>query len=241
MKYAIIAAGEGSRLAQEGISAPKPLVVVDGSMLIDRLLRVFLDCGTTEIVVICNCHTTLVADHLRQIADEGLVGRRVPLRFVQKTTPSSMHSFYELAPMLKDEPFVLTTVDTIFREDEFRQYVAEFEKVVSEGGDGLMGVTDYIDDEKPLYVGTDEALSVTGFFDQDYKGSRYISGGIYGLTPKSLQTLRACVERGESRMRNFQRALVKDGLKLKAYPFSKVLDIDHASDIQKAEDFLNEE
>jgi hypothetical protein len=39
-------------------------------------------------------------------------------------------------------------------------------------------------------------------------------------------------------MRNFQRALVTDGLRLKAYPFSKVLDIDHASDIKKAEDFL---
>lgn len=239
MKYAIIAAGEGSRLAQEGICAPKPLVEVGGNKLVDRLLRVFLDCGATEVVVICNNLTTLVADHLKQIAEDGLDGQRVPLRYVVKTTPSSMHSFYELAPMLEDEPFVLTTVDTIFREEEFRNYVANFEKTIANGGDGLMGVTDFIDDEKPLYVGTDAALTVTGFFDKDYEGSRYISGGIYGLTPKALQTLRACVERGESRMRNFQRALVKDGFKLKAHPFSKVLDIDHASDIQKAEAFLS--
>ncbi|MBQ7684590.1 MAG: NDP-sugar synthase, partial [Bacteroidaceae bacterium] len=67
---------------------------------------------------------------------------------------------------------------------------------------------------------------------------RYISGGIYGLTPKSFDTLKACVERGEQRMRNFQRAMLRDGLRLKAWPFSKVLDIDHASDIQKAEAFL---
>ena len=39
-------------------------------------------------------------------------------------------------------------------------------------------------------------------------------------------------------MRNFQRALVSEGLRLKAFCFSKVLDIDHKSDIQKAEDFL---
>lgn len=241
MKYAIIAAGEGSRLAEEGVQAPKPLVEVGGEKLIDRLLRVFMDCGATEICVICNNLTTFVASHLRQIAEEGLNGRRVPLRYVVKTTPSSMHSFYELAQLLEgDEPFVLTTVDTIFREGEFRDYVAAFEQAVAQGGDGMMGVTDYIDDEKPLYVGTDEALRVTGFFDTDYEGSRYISGGIYGLTPKALTTLRACVERGESRMRNFQRALVRDGLALQAYPFSKVLDIDHASDIQKAEDFLNE-
>ena len=39
-------------------------------------------------------------------------------------------------------------------------------------------------------------------------------------------------------MRNFQRALVADGLRLQAWPFSKVLDIDHADDIAKAEAFL---
>ena len=46
------------------------------------------------------------------------------------------------------------------------------------------------------------------------------------------------MEKGMSRMRNFQRQLVADGLKLKAYPFTKILDVDHASDIVKAENFL---
>lgn len=240
MKYAIIAAGEGSRLAEEGIEAPKPLVEVGGERLIDRLLRVFLDCGATEIAVICNDRTARVSDHLRRVAAEGLNGQRVPLRSVVKSTPSSMHSFYELAPLLEgDEPFVLTTVDTIFREEEFRDYVTQFQEVIAKGDDALMGVTDFIDDEKPLYVATDEQLRITGFLDHDYEGSRYISGGIYGLTPRALQTLCHCVERGESRMRNFQRALVSDGLSLRAYPFTKVLDIDHASDITKAETFLS--
>ena len=44
---------------------------------------------------------------------------------------------------------------------------------------------------------------------------------------------------GKSRMRNFQRALIADGLRLKAYCFPKILDVDHASDIAKAEDFLS--
>lgn len=39
-------------------------------------------------------------------------------------------------------------------------------------------------------------------------------------------------------MRNFQRAMVADGLHLEAFPFSKILDIDHKSDIGKAEEFL---
>ena len=115
-----------------------------------------------------------------------------------------------------------------------------FRKCVAQDGlDGLMGVTDYIDDEKPLYVGTDEKMTVTGFFDTNNPSCKYISGGIYGLTPKAVETLNDCISRGEQRMRNFQRALIRDGLQLKAYPFSKVLDIDHASDITKAEAFLN--
>ena len=234
MKYAIIAAGEGSRLAQEGVLSPKPLVEVGGERLIDRLLRIFLANGTTEVVAICNEQMTEVRARLEQIQTAGLV----PLKFVVKSTPSSMHSMWELSRWLRDEPFVLTTVDTIFREEEFQTYVADFLQLVGRGeADGLMGVTDYIDDEKPLYVSTDDDLAITGFLDR-CETPRYISGGIYGLTPRSIETLRRCIERGESRMRNFQRALIADGLRLKAWPFSKVLDIDHASDIVKAETFL---
>ena len=234
MKYAIIAAGEGSRLAQEGVRSPKPLVEVGGERLIDRLIRVFRDNGATEVDVICNEQMTDVRTHLEEIQAAG----DAALRFIVKSTPSSMHSMWELSRWLGDEPFVLTTVDTIFREEEFGAYVAEFLRLVGQGeADGLMGVTDYIDDEKPLYVSTDEQLQITGFLDQ-CEAPKFISGGIYGLTPRSLDTLRRCIERGESRMRNFQRALIADGLTLKAWPFSKVLDIDHAGDIQKAERFL---
>ena len=234
MKYAIIAAGEGSRLQQEGVSSPKPLVKIGGEMLIDRLFRVFQQQDATEIVVICNEQMTEVRHHLQQIQQAG----SLPLKFIVKSTPSSMHRLWELSPWLADEPFVLTTVDTIFREREFTDYVQTFQTLVGQQqADGLMGVTDYIDDEKPLYVATDDDLRITGFLDA-CETPRYISGGIYGLTPRSLTTLQRCIERGESRMRNFQRALVHDGLLLKAFPFSKVLDIDHASDIQKAEEFI---
>jgi len=39
-------------------------------------------------------------------------------------------------------------------------------------------------------------------------------------------------------MRNYQRQLIAEGLRLKAYPFSKIIDVDHADDILKAESFL---
>ena len=239
MKFAIIAAGDGSRLAQEGVTEPKPLVKVREERLIDRLIRIFMGNNATEIVVICNEQMSDVASHLKMIQDKGLNGLHVPLRFVIKSTPSSMHSFYELRHFLRDEPFILTTVDTIFDESEFHDYVLSFQDKIALGTDALMGVTDYIDDEKPLYVGVDNVMRINGYYDTPQADSHFISAGIYGLTAPSLNILEACIEKGESRMRNFQRALVAAGLQIEAYPLTKVFDIDHIDDIRKADEGLN--
>lgn len=278
MKFAILAAGEGSRLAEEGISQPKPLVPLLGEPMIDRLIRIFHTCGAESITIITNNLTPLTQEHLRQ-----LQAADPCLRLIVKTTPSSMHSFYELMPLLGQGPFCLTTVDTIFREEEFSTYIHTFTESVSPSGraaassapassfpasgsvlggspaetqpassplDGLMAVTDFVDDEKPLWVSTAPDLRITGFHDsqeqfaQSAAGTdgisecRFISGGIYCLTDTAFPTLSRCIESGQSRMRNFQRALVSDGLRLKACPFTKILDVDHAEDIRKAEEFL---
>ena len=232
MKFAIISAGEGSRLAQEGVQLPKPLVQLNGMAMIDRLIHIFAKNGAEQVVVIINNEVAQTKEHLALLKKVS----EVPLEVIVKTTPSSMHSFYELSTYLKDDKFCLTTVDTIFREEEFSRFIEAFK---ASDKDGLTAVTDYIDDEKPLYISTDEELNITGFHDARTPDCRYISGGIYCLTPKSIDTLQRCMENGMSRMRNFQRQLVADGLHLGAYPFSKILDVDHASDIEKAEAFLN--
>ena len=70
MNYAIIAAGEGSRLAQEGIVTPKPLVKVNNERLIDRLIHIFMDHDADQISVICNALTSDVSRHLMHIEEE---------------------------------------------------------------------------------------------------------------------------------------------------------------------------
>ena len=64
MKFAIIAAGEGARLASEGITTPKPLVNICGEPVIDRLMRSFIDCEAEEIVVLYNDGMPEVKKHL---------------------------------------------------------------------------------------------------------------------------------------------------------------------------------
>lgn len=233
MKFAIIAAGEGSRLTQEGVKLPKPLTVLAGKAMIERLIRIFIDNNADEIVVIVNEENVLTKKFLEELKGK----LNIPLTLVVKTTPSSMHSFFELSKYMDGDKFCLTTVDTIFKEDEFKRYISDFKNIEC---DGLMGVTDYIDDEKPLYVATDEELNVTGFFDKNDCGCKHISGGIYCLGPKAIDVLNVCMDNGVSRMRNFQRALVENGLILKAWPFKKIIDVDHAEDIVKAELFLSD-
>ncbi|MBD5282208.1 MAG: NTP transferase domain-containing protein [Bacteroides sp.] len=233
MHYAIIAAGEGSRLVGEGLNVPKPLVDLDGRPMIKRLIDIMMECGAESLSVIVNEQMTEVREYL-----EGL-RLPVPFHIVVKSTPSSMHSFYEVSRVFPAGAtnFVLTTVDTIFRPEDFRAYVNAFES--SEQIDGLMGVTDYIEDEKPLYVEVDEVdMNILGFKDADYPGSKYISAGIYGLTPKGISVLGQCLEAGVSRMRNYQRALISAGLRLEAFAFGKVIDVDHLSDIQRAKELL---
>lgn len=231
MNYAIIAAGEGSRLAQEGVAKPKPLVDICGEPMIGRLINLFCRCNAESISIIVNEQMTEVREYIESLSLD------IPLNLVVKTTPSSMHSFFELSRVIPKGRFCLTTVDTIFREQDFRPYIEAME--ADERYDGMMAVTDYIDDEKPLYVQTDDDLNITAFRDERYDGAKYISGGIYALNEKAIDVLADCMERGVARMRNFQRVLVDAGLRLKAYPMGEILDVDHAGDIEKAENFIN--
>ncbi|MBD5259937.1 MAG: NTP transferase domain-containing protein [Bacteroides sp.] len=234
MNYAIIAAGEGSRLRNEGVEAPKPLVPLNGMPMIGRLIDIFIKCGAETISVIVNEQMTQVRDYLEQLAPT----LPVELKLVVKSTPSSMHSFYEVSRLFDGKRYILTTVDTIFREDDFRRYAEAFER--AESIDGMMAVTDYIDDEKPLYIEVNDQMRITAFCDAPFPGVKYISGGIYGLDGRALEVLRECIDSGVSRMRNFQRALVAAGLNLQAYPFGKIIDVDHQEDIAKAESFISQ-
>lgn len=231
MNYAIIAAGEGSRLVQEGVKYPKPLVRLNGVPMIKRLIDIFMRNNPTSLSIIVNEQMTEVHEYLESLT------LPVPLRLVVKSTPSSMHSFWEVSRGFEEGKFCLTTVDTIFREDEFARYIEAFE--ADDSADGYMAVTSFIDDEKPLYIDVDASMDITAFRDAPFDGVRYISGGVYGLTAPALKVLAECMNRGVSRMRNYQRALVDAGLRLKAWPFDKIVDVDHAGDIATAEAFIN--
>ncbi len=246
MHFAIIAAGAGSRLQQEGVATPKPLVKLHGVPMVDRLMEIFLRCHADSISVIVNEEMTDVRRHLEAwAAPERWVARGCspdfPFHLVVHTTPSSMHSLAALAAVLPQGRFCLTTVDTVFRDADFLRYVQTFEQLADEEADGCFAVTPYVDDEKPLYVlPSSDGQHVAAFLDTPpVADDLYVSGGIYGLdTRTAFPVLERCMAAGQSRMRNFQRALLDAGLRLRLSVFPKILDVDHAEDVRKAEEFL---
>ncbi|MBI1806836.1 MAG: NTP transferase domain-containing protein [Ignavibacteria bacterium] len=250
VKAGIIAAGEGSRLRSEGISLPKPLVTVDGVPLIERLIRSFIRYGITEIVCIVNERSLEVKQFVE--------GQRftIPIQFVVKTTPSSMHSLFELSPHLMGGQFLLSTVDSVFSEEEFSKFL---EYAHHRGSvDGILAVTNFVDDENPLYVQVDKRMRIAGFgssFEsipeeqqdslpkgipsgRDDTRVRWVTGGLYVLSPRIFKEIDAVLKQKIERLRNFFGHLLKNGYTLEGYPFSKIVDVDHVHDVQTAEELL---
>ena len=106
--------------------------------------------------------------------------------------------------------------------------------------DGLMGVTSFIDDEKPLYVDVDDDMMIRGFLDEK-ASCRFVSAGIYALKAPAIEILKDCVKSGQTRMSYFQRQLLESGLHLKAFDMGQVIDVDHVSDIAKANQIAAEQ
>ena len=253
MKAAIIAAGDGSRLKSEGIALPKPLVPVAGVPLIERLIHAFSRCGISEVVCIVNEYSLQVKDYIekRQFG--------VPVKFIVKTTPSSMHSLFALSPHLQDGRFLLSTVDSVFDEPEFSKFLGFVQN--REAVDGVLAVTNFVDDENPLYVQVGAGDRIVGLggrqgsrgiqFDSvrsNYVGTNsahcdeeaWVTGGLYAFSPKIFREIDVALSSGIERLRNFLSHLLNSGYLLEAFPFSKIIDIDHAGDIQTAEDWLRQ-
>ncbi len=231
MNFAIIAAGEGQRLKEEGLACPKPLVKINGVTLIDRLLGLCIANGATSISCIVNQDSADLIQHMENLE------LPVRLNLYIKSTPSSLHSLYELRTYLWGVPFVLMTTDTIFNPLEFQEFLSLCRTQTQKS---VIAVTDFVDDEKPLYAQFNNNGTITKFSDTPVS-SNYVTGGIYFFHNDIFESAARILTSGQQRLRNLLKYLVENGYQMKAYKFSKMIDVDHVSDIPKAEAFLNGE
>lgn len=232
MNYAIIAAGQGERLKIEGFHHSKPLLKLNGVPMIERIINTCINNGAASISCIINEQSHDLFKFLEQY--------EFPVKFnlIVKTTESSLHSLYELRKYLHGEPFILTTTDSVFLEKEFKEYIKYINSEPT--CDGALAVTRFIDDEKPLYADVDNRNSIIGFSDFN-SAIKHVTGGIYYFRKDIFAAAEILLENKVYRLRNLLKRLVENGYNLKAFEFSKIVDVDHVSDIDAALELLRHE
>ncbi len=220
----IIAAGEGRRLRDDGFGVPKPLVSVGGVPLLESVVGNFVAAGIESITVIVN-------DDHRQCVDwaAGRFGT-LDLRFIVKTTASSLESFLTVARHGEAGPLLVSTVDAWCPRAEFAGFVAA---ACHHSADTVvLGVTPLVADERPLWA----RLGAGGrVIELGGAGGDVVTAGLY-LIPDRIR--RATPPPGLARLRDFLSWLVASGEPVYAEIVPTVVDVDRASDVALAESLV---
>ncbi len=216
---AVIAAGEGSRLKSLGV--PKPMVEVGGVPLIEHVLGNFEAAGIESAAVIFNEAEQDVAALVR-----ARFGRLVST-VVVKSTRSSLESFREMLAEAPPGRLLVSTVDAYCPREEFIRFVERARDLPARST--VLGVTRFVDDEKPLWVTTSGSgrVTVVGGASGDA-----VTAGIY-VFPERVRAMRIPNELG--RLRDFLAWLAKSGEEIHAVEMPKVVDVDRVEDLAEAQ------
>ncbi len=173
MKAGILAAGTGSRFLQAGWDEPKPLVRLADRPIIHHVLDNLFQAGVESVEVLLNGHERFdpVEDYLR-----GLPGAEQRIRVSRKITRSSFETFSCLLKQMGPPPFVLSTVDSILDRRDLERFLQP-ESYPPECALAL-AVTDYVNDEKPLWVEFDPTGKIS-CIGEGVSEKRYVTAGIY--------------------------------------------------------------
>jgi NDP-sugar pyrophosphorylase family protein len=220
----IIAAGEGSRLKMDGLTLSKPLIPIAGTPLIGHTLRQFLEIGVERVAIIFNEAQQECVDWVRAHFPS------LELEVLVKTTRSSFESFWRVGRALGPGRHLICTVDSICSPADWQAMCAS---AIHSDRDVLLGVTAFVHDEKPLWVGMEPgSLKIVNLGD---RRERFATAGIYGVGGAIFERE---WESGILSLREFLGQLLQEGFPMRAVPLGDVIDVDTIEDIKLAERFL---
>ena len=220
LRGGIIAAGHGTRLRADGYRVSKPMTPIGGRPLIGHALDRFHAVGVRQATIIINESSD---DCRRWLSDQG---RELDLDLIVRTTPPSYASFEIVAARLAGAPALITTVDAIMPVGAFQHFV---NSAVSFPDDAVvLGLTDHVDDDNPLWATLNEEGRVLRLGDD--QGS-HVTAGLYWLPADrgAEQTARF------DRLRDYLKWLVDEGRSVYGVVLPLVFDIDRAHDVEAAE------
>ena len=228
MKAGIFAAGMGSRFQKAGWQEPKPLIKLKGRPIMAHVLENLFLSGLEKVEILLN------EDPFFDAVEAYLLKhpKADHIQVWRKTTASSFESFCYMMNRLEKPPFLLTTVDTIFNHSELNDYLRI--QAYPALCDMVLAVTNFIHDEKPLWVEIDDEDKIKAM-GESVSSKEFITAGLY-LILKDLR--KAVAENNFPALRNFLQYFVENHGSVRAKRFQQVLDIDSPQDITLGEKIL---
>lgn len=220
LRGGVIAAGQGTRLRADGYSVSKPMTPVGGRPLIGHALDRFRAVEVRKTTVIVNegsddCRQWL-SDHCQDL----------DLDLIIRTTASSYASFQLVAARLAGAPAIITTVDAVMPVDAFQRFVESAARLPNDAF--VLGLTDHVDDENPLWATVDERGRVVRLGGD--QGS-HVTAGLYWLPAHRGGEPSARFDR----LRDYLKWLVDERRPVYGVALPLVFDIDRAHDVKAAE------
>jgi hypothetical protein len=144
-----------------------------------------------------------------------------------RATPSSYASFQLVVDRLARAPAVITTIDAIMPVNDFLAFVKSATGLAKDAV--VLGLTDYVDDENPLWA----TLDVADGHIQQLGGNvgTHVTAGLYWLPAQRP----AEPVTGFARLRDYLGWLVAEHQPVYGIVLPRVFDIDRARDIAAAE------
>jgi len=228
MQGLILAGGRGSRLAADGVEAPKALVEVGGRPQIVNLIETFAELG-------CGSITCMVR--------EGITVDVPPPTVVRMCrTPSSLHTLVAGLAIVPPGPVFCAMVDTVMPAADWRRVYRGVTERLANRSIAVLAVTPFVDDELPLYVTRNSEGLATAILDTPPPPASsdplLVTGGVYGLSPEARRLATVAVA-SLHRMRAFLRLLVELRVPVATVEVPRIIDLDHKSDLEAAERWLS--
>ncbi len=226
LRAGLIAAGTGSRFRAAGYREPKPMIRVAGKPLIGWAVSQFKAAGLNSLVSIFNTgNCAACSDYLSASFPD------IEADIACLDTASSFESFLNVLSRADGDHLLITTTDSIYRPGTLARLL-EFAETL-QNDEMILGVTDFIDDEKPLYAAMDDAGRI---YSVGEKPTPCVTSGVYLMPPAAYRMGRT--EKFPA-LRKFLAFLLQNGVECRGFDMGKSVDVDRPEDIAEAERFIS--
>lgn len=148
----IFASGKGKRLQPLTFDTPKPLIKINGEVLIERLIKQSNEANIDEIYVVVG----YLEDKFQYLADKYNVKLIYNEDFLSKDSLATLH---KAEPYLKGKNFIVSSADIYVKENIFKEFENQNDFKV------------FCFDKNIVYFDKDSGIELFNYCDELYKGN----------------------------------------------------------------------